>query len=146
MTASSAWKWREQINELLHALHLSHVETSLPDLYEQARLHGLTYEAFLRRVLLLEVEGRKLVAQHKRLQGHAFRRAKPWKRSISRFSPRSMSGCCGNWQTSPSSKRKPILCFWAHRAWEKHILAIALCVKAFWRLATVFCSRRSRTW
>src|SRR5207245_6968954 len=56
------------MNELLHALRLSHVETGLPDLYEQARLHGLTYEAFLRRVLLLEIEGRKLVAQHKRLQ------------------------------------------------------------------------------
>jgi hypothetical protein len=67
------------MNELLQALRLSHVETGLPDLYEQARLHGLTYETFLRRVLLLEIEGRKR---------HAYRRAKPWKRSISRFSPR----------------------------------------------------------
>lgn len=30
-------------------------------------MHGLTYEAFLRRVLLLEIEGRKLTAQQKRL-------------------------------------------------------------------------------
>jgi len=55
------------MKELLHALHLCYVETGLSDLYEQARLHGLTYEAFLRRVLLLEIDGRKLAAQHKRL-------------------------------------------------------------------------------
>jgi DNA replication protein DnaC len=56
------------MNELLHALRLSHVETGLPGLYEQARLHGLTYEAFLRRVLLLEIDGRKLAAQQTRLK------------------------------------------------------------------------------
>jgi len=56
------------MKDLLQALRLSHVEAGLPDLYEQARLHGLTYEAFLRRILLLEVEGRKLAAQHKRLK------------------------------------------------------------------------------
>lgn len=56
------------MNDLLHTLRLSHVEAGLPDLYEQARLHGLTYEAFLRRLLLLEIEGRKLAAQHKRLK------------------------------------------------------------------------------
>ncbi len=56
------------MKDLLHALRLCHVEAGLPDLYEQARLHGLTYEAFLRRVLLLEIEGRKLAAQHKRLK------------------------------------------------------------------------------
>jgi DNA replication protein DnaC len=56
------------MKDLLQALRLSHVEAGLPDLYEQARLHGLTYEAFFRRVLLLELEGRKLAAQHKRLK------------------------------------------------------------------------------
>ena len=56
------------MKDLLQALRLSHVEAGLPDLYEQARLHGLTYEAFLRRVLLSEIEGRKLAAQQNRLK------------------------------------------------------------------------------
>ena len=56
------------MKDLFQALRLSHVETGLPDLYEQARLHSLTYEAFLRRVLSLEIEGRKLAAQYTRLK------------------------------------------------------------------------------
>ncbi len=56
------------MNDLLQALRLSHVEAELPALYEQARLHSLTYEAFLRRVLLLEIEGRQLAAQRNRLK------------------------------------------------------------------------------
>jgi DNA replication protein DnaC len=56
------------MNDLFKTLRLSHAEKGLPDLLEQARLHSLTYEAFLRRVLTLEVEGRKLAAQHKRLK------------------------------------------------------------------------------
>jgi DNA replication protein DnaC len=56
------------MKDLLQALRLAHVEAGLPDLYEQARLHGLTYEAFLRRVLMLEIEGRKLAAQQTRLK------------------------------------------------------------------------------
>lgn len=56
------------MNELLKALSLRHLEKGLPEVYEQARMHGLTYEAFLRRVLTMEVEGRKLAAQHKRLK------------------------------------------------------------------------------
>lgn len=56
------------MKDLLQALRLSHVEAELPALYEQARLHSLTYEAFLRRVLLLEAEGRKLTAQRNRLK------------------------------------------------------------------------------
>lgn len=56
------------MNELLKTLHLSHLEKGLPELLEQARLHSLTYEAFLRRVLTMEVEGRKLAAQDKRLK------------------------------------------------------------------------------
>jgi DNA replication protein DnaC len=56
------------MKDLLQALRLGHVEVGLSDLYEQARLHGLTYETFLRRALLLEIEGRKLAAHHKRLK------------------------------------------------------------------------------
>lgn len=56
------------MNELLKALSLRHLEKGLPEVYEQARMHGLTYEAFLRRVLTMEVEGRKLAAQYKRLK------------------------------------------------------------------------------
>ncbi len=56
------------MNELLKALGLKHVEKGLPELCEQARMHGLTYDAFLRRVLVMEVEGRKLTAQEKRLK------------------------------------------------------------------------------
>jgi DNA replication protein DnaC len=56
------------MNDLLHALHLRHVEKGLPDLMEQARMHSLTYDAFLRRFLTMEVEGRKLAAAHTRLK------------------------------------------------------------------------------
>ncbi len=56
------------MNDLLKALCLRHLEKGLPELYEQARMHSLTYEAFLRRVLTMEVEGRKLAAQQKRLK------------------------------------------------------------------------------
>jgi DNA replication protein DnaC len=55
------------MNDLLQALRFKYVEKGLPDLLEQARLHSLTYEAFLRRVLLLEVEGRKRQVQQTRL-------------------------------------------------------------------------------
>lgn len=54
------------MNDLLTFLHLKYVEKKLPELLEQARLHSLTYEAFLRRVLTLEIEGRKAVASHNR--------------------------------------------------------------------------------
>ncbi len=56
------------MKDLLQALRLSHIEADLASLYEQARLHSLTYEAFLRRVLSLEIEGRKLTAQRNRLK------------------------------------------------------------------------------
>ncbi|HCF86772.1 MAG TPA: AAA family ATPase [Ktedonobacter sp.] len=56
------------MNSLLKALNLKHVEKGLPELCEQARMHSLTYDAFLRRVLSMEVEGRKLTAQQKRLK------------------------------------------------------------------------------
>ena len=56
------------MNDLLKTLSLRHLENGLPTLYEQARMHSLTYEAFLRRVLVMEIEGRKLAAQQKRLK------------------------------------------------------------------------------
>lgn len=54
------------MNDLFQLLHLKYVEKHLPDLLEQARLHSLTYEAFLRRVLTAEIEGRKATASHNR--------------------------------------------------------------------------------
>ncbi len=56
------------MNELLHALNLKHVENSIPELCDQARMHSLTYDAFLRRVLVMELEGRKLSAQQNRFK------------------------------------------------------------------------------
>jgi len=56
------------MNELLHALNLKQVEKGIPDLCDQARMHSLSYDAFLRRVLIMELEGRKLSAQQKRLK------------------------------------------------------------------------------
>lgn len=56
------------MQELLKELRFKHVEPTLADLMEQARLHSLTYDAFLKRVLSLEVEGRKRTAQHNRLK------------------------------------------------------------------------------
>ena len=50
------------MNDLLQALHLRHGEQGLADLMEQARMHSLSYDAFLRRFLTMEVEGRKLAA------------------------------------------------------------------------------------
>src|ERR1022692_2630828 len=56
------------MKDLLTSLHFKHIESQLPQLLEQARLQSLTYDAFLRRVLLTELEGRKLVAQQTRLR------------------------------------------------------------------------------
>ncbi len=56
------------MNEFLKVLGLKHVEKGLPELCEQARMHSLTYDAFLRRVLVMEIEGRKQTAQEKRLK------------------------------------------------------------------------------
>ena len=55
------------MNDLLQALRFKHVEKGLPGVLEQARLHSLTYETFLRRVLLLELEGRTRQVQQTRL-------------------------------------------------------------------------------
>ena len=56
------------MNELVQALRLKHVESGLPTLLEQARQTTPTYETFLRQVLTLEIEGRKLQAQQARLK------------------------------------------------------------------------------
>ena len=60
------------MNDLLQQLHFKYVESKLPDVLEQARLHSLTYEAFLRRVLTLEIEGRKATASHNREKAARF--------------------------------------------------------------------------
>ncbi len=54
------------MNELLSTLRFKHVAQGLPELFEQARLHSLTYDAFLRRFLLLEIEGRRRAAEQQR--------------------------------------------------------------------------------
>lgn len=52
----------------LRELRFKYVEQHLPDVLEQARVHSLTYDAFLKRVLSLELEGRTQAAQHTRLK------------------------------------------------------------------------------
>lgn len=56
------------VQELLKELRFKYVEANLPEVMEQARIHSLTYDAFLKRVLCLEVEGRKRTADHYRLK------------------------------------------------------------------------------
>src|SRR5258707_3893140 len=55
-----------EIPDLLKTLHLKYVEPQLATLMEEARIHSLTYDAFLRRVLSLEVETRKQTAHENR--------------------------------------------------------------------------------
>ena len=55
-----------ELADLLKTLHFKYVEPKLADLMEEARIHSLTYDAFLRRVLVLEVEARKQVAHQSR--------------------------------------------------------------------------------
>jgi DNA replication protein DnaC len=64
------------MNDLLTTLGLRHVEKGLPELYEQARMQSLTYDAFLRRVLTLEVEARKRLTSQKRLKAAKLPRRK----------------------------------------------------------------------
>ncbi|MBV9688668.1 MAG: IS21-like element helper ATPase IstB [Ktedonobacteraceae bacterium] len=56
------------VQELLKDLRFKYVEPNMPEVMEQARVHSLTYEAFLKRILSLEVEGRKRAAQDNRLK------------------------------------------------------------------------------
>ncbi len=59
------------IPELLKTLHCKYVEPQLANLMDEARIHSLTYDAFLRRVLSLEVEARKQAAhQNRRKAAH----------------------------------------------------------------------------
>lgn len=69
------------MNDLLQALRLKYVEKGLPELLEQARLHSLTYEAFLRRVLVMELEGRKQQVQQSRLIAAKF----PTRKTLEEF-------------------------------------------------------------
>jgi len=55
-----------EIPELLRTLHLKYVEAQLAMVMEEARLHSLTYDAFLRRVLSLEVQAREHSAHQTR--------------------------------------------------------------------------------
>ena len=55
-----------EIPDLLKTLHLKYVEPQLANLMEEARIHSLTYDAFLRRVLSLEVDARKHTAHQNR--------------------------------------------------------------------------------
>ena len=60
-----------EIPELLQTLHFKYVEPQLATLMEEARLHSFTYDAFLRRVLSLEVEARTHTAhQNRRKAAH----------------------------------------------------------------------------
>src|SRR5437660_10360761 len=55
-----------ELPELLKTLHFKFVEPQLANLMEEARIHSLTYDAFLRRVLSLEVDARKHTAHENR--------------------------------------------------------------------------------
>lgn len=55
-----------ELPDLLKTLHLKYVEPHLAQVMEEARLHSLTYDAFLRRVLSLEVQARKQSAHQTR--------------------------------------------------------------------------------
>jgi DNA replication protein DnaC len=55
-----------EIPELLKTLHFKYVDQQLANLMEEARIHSLTYDAFLRRVLSLEVDARKQTAHENR--------------------------------------------------------------------------------
>lgn len=58
-----------ELPELLKTLHFKYVEPKLADLMEEARLHSLTYDAFLRRVLALEAGARRQAAHENRRKG-----------------------------------------------------------------------------
>jgi DNA replication protein DnaC len=60
-----------EIADLLKTLHFKYVDQQVATLMEEARIHSLTYDAFLRRVLSLEVEARKQTAhQNRRKAAH----------------------------------------------------------------------------
>jgi DNA replication protein DnaC len=58
-----------ELADLLKTLHFKYVEPKLADVMEEARLHSLTYDAFLRRVLALEAEARRQAAHENRRKG-----------------------------------------------------------------------------
>src|SRR5947209_18096856 len=61
----------KEIPDLLKTLHFKYVEPQLAPLMEEARIHNLTYDAFLRRVLSVEVEARTHTAhQNRRKAAH----------------------------------------------------------------------------
>ena len=107
------------MNELLHALNLKHVEKGIPELCDQARMHSLTYDAFLRRVLLMELEGRKLSAQQNR-----FKAAKlPTRKTLEEFDFSFQPSIDERqlWELADLSfvKTNRNSCFWVLLEWEK---------------------------
>src|SRR5437870_13451164 len=61
-SSAKAGNTMNEIPDLLKTLHFKYVEPQLANLMEEARIHSLTYDAFLRRVLSLEVEARTQTA------------------------------------------------------------------------------------
>ena len=55
-----------ELPDLLKTLHFKYVEQQLANLMEEARIHSVTYDAFLRRVLALEVQARQQTAHQNR--------------------------------------------------------------------------------
>ena len=85
-----------ELSELLNTLHLKYVEPQLANLMEEARLHSLTYDAFLRRVLALEVEARKQTAHQSRRKAARLPGSKTLEGFDSRSSRPSMNDKCAN--------------------------------------------------
>src|SRR5579863_7466671 len=56
------------MKELLKAVGLLHVEEGLAALLQQAQSQQMTYEAFLRQVLITEQQARQQVASQRRLR------------------------------------------------------------------------------
>ena len=60
-----------------HHLNLTHLETALPRLLEQARAEQWIYESFLAHTLTAEVEGREQKAMARRLKSARIPAKKP---------------------------------------------------------------------
>ena len=59
-----------EIPELLKTLHFKYVEQQLANLMEAARIHSVTYEAFLRRVLSCVAARKQTAHQNRRKAAH----------------------------------------------------------------------------
>jgi DNA replication protein DnaC len=106
------------------------VEKGLPDLYEQARMHSLTYDAFLRRVLTMEVEARKLATGQKRLKAAKLPTRKTLEEFDFSFQPSLDERQV--WELAELSfvKTNHNVVFWGPPGVGKTHLALSLAVKA----------------